>query len=124
MGACLMLITPPFSAEGEGTFFSPVLSSFLKSFKRTGLTCAGCMWCNIQHEAALTAACNTYMCLLAQEDTSEFLNGLLTALEHIMIYQAGGAAKFDARSKVLPLQLFTKYPHCAGVTAQIFPLEP
>lgn len=39
-------------------------------------------------------------CLLAQEDTSEFLNGLLTALEHIMIYQAGGPSKFDARSKV------------------------
>ena len=35
-----------------------------------------------------------------QEDTSEFLNGLLTALEHISLCQAGGAAAYDARSKV------------------------
>ena len=35
-----------------------------------------------------------------QEDTSEFLNGLLTALEHISLCQAGGGAQLDAHSKV------------------------
>ncbi len=35
-----------------------------------------------------------------QEDTSEFLNGLLTALEHISLCQAGGAGAFNARSRV------------------------
>lgn len=37
---------------------------------------------------------------MEQEDTSEFLNGLLTALEHILLHQAGSPAKLDARSKV------------------------
>ncbi len=37
---------------------------------------------------------------MVQEDTSEFLNGLLTALEHVMLHQAGNPAKLDNRSKV------------------------
>lgn len=37
---------------------------------------------------------------MMQEDTSEFLNGLQTAVEHIMLHQAGNPAKMDSRSKV------------------------
>ncbi len=42
--------------------------------------------------------------VIVQEDTSEFLNGLQTAVEHIMLHQAGSPAKLDSRSKV-PLSL-------------------
>jgi hypothetical protein len=35
-----------------------------------------------------------------QEDTSEFLSGLLAALEAISLFQAGGATELDARSRV------------------------
>ena len=49
--------------------------------------------------------------MAVQEDTSEFLNGLLTALEHISLCQAGGAGAFDARSRVCSCILFL-HPAC------------
>ena len=54
--------------------------------------------------------------LLFQEDTSEFLNGLLTALEHVSLCQAGGATTLDARSKV-PLHHSSKGSSCHQHTA-------
>ena len=51
--------------------------------------------------AALGEGDKLACCMCAQEDTSEFLNGLLTALEQISLLQAGSAAPFDALSQVL-----------------------
>ena len=39
---------------------------------------------------------------VSNQDTSEFLGGLLAALEAVALCQAGGGARLDARSKVGP----------------------
>ena len=48
---------------------------------------------------------------MMQEDTSEFLNGLQTAVEHIMLHQAGSPAKMDSRSKVCLPPCLPHYQH-------------
>ena len=58
-----------------------------------------------------------------QEDTSEFLNGLQTAVEHIMLHQAGSPAKLDSRSKV-PLSLLLVNTLSCSHHAPNVPLDP